>query len=214
MSDSADEPGSAEAAFEQMSAELARLAQEVRDLNKRLPDVTASVRAFEAHAVETKKSVAAILATPAIAMTAAQHMKAGAQAVAVGAAPHVEALGGIANDLRGAIGLARDRDYQRWVVGGTSAATAAACAFLFLALPTLIHGPRPKTLAEMTPDEQWAASAQYGAAASPMTWSKMARSYNLGLTDADLAAIELCNDGARKLVPPQNCEISAKPPKR
>ena len=214
IADRANASSSAEAAFEQMAAELARLVLEVRDLNTRLPDITASVRMFESNAADIKLGVAAVAAAPAIKTTPAEHMKAGSVAAISSMSAHVTALQVIANELRGIIGHVRIRDEQFLAIVGSAAITAVLCAFVFLALPRWINGPRPNTLAEMTADEQWAASAQFGAAASPLAWSRMARSHNLGLADGELAAIELCNASAAKLSPAQKCTVVVVAPKK
>ena len=214
MTDTRNANGSAEAAFEQMAAELARLILEVRDLNTRLPDIAASVRMFESNAAEIKLGIAAIAAAPAIKITPAEHMKAGSMAAISSMSVHVTALQVFANELRGIIGHVRNRDDQFVAMVGTAAITAVLCAFVFLALPRWINGPRPSTLAEMTAEEQWAASAQFGAAASPLAWSRLARSHNLGLADGELAAIELCHAAAAKISPVQKCTVVAVAPKK
>ena len=214
MADIGNASSSAEAAFEQMAAELARLILEVRDLNTRLPDIAASVRMFESNAAEIKLGIAAVAAAPAIKITPAEHMRAGSVAAISSMSVHVTALQVFANELRGIIGHVRNRDEQFLTVVGSAVITAVLCAFVFLALPRWIHGPRPSTLTEMTAEEQWAASAQFGATASPLTWSRMARSHNLGLADGELAAIELCNAAAAKILPEQKCTVVAVAPKK
>ena len=216
MADATDdnETSSAEAAFAQLEAKLDRLVESVHELTKRVPDVAASVRAFEQQGTEIKQTITSMAAMPALRSTPAQHMQAGAVAAAKEALPLVSELGAALRSASTLGNSARDTIGHVWILGFVAGLTALACAFLFLGLPRLVHGPAPKPITEMTAQEKWELAVTLAAEASPKQWNQMVRSYNLKLDEDELTALETCNTASQALVPPQPCGVRAIAPRK
>ena len=211
MTDTVDEQGAAVAAFDELRAEIVGLRQ---DLKTRLPNVEASVQAFEQATARIRTDIGAVAASPAINSTPAQHASTGAAMAAKGAEPLMLALHAAHRDARDLVGQVRSAKAQTQTILFAVGATALACALLFLGVPRWVYGPPPKPTADMTSDEKWALSQKLGSEVSPATWSKMVRSYNLKIDDTELAAIEQCNEAAHKLDPDKQCRVLPAMPKK
>ena len=209
MKDAAEteDTSDAAAAFADLEAKVDRVLDEVRGLTKRLPDIADSVRAFEQHADQTKQSIAAVLAQPALKQTPTAWVDAVNHATAEGQKTGNAQLQSHLGQAQTVLDAARDtgQSYLFYSSIGNIVLGVVAAASLLTAwhYADLVSTFRAETA------DKWAAGSKFLQEAHPTEWNFIVRSSKL--RGDTLAAFEACREVATTTGKPQPCKLIVEP---